>query len=209
VTSLARHERSLLAALAQQLGPDAPTLCGDWTVKELLAHLVIREGRPSSAAIFVPALEGWLDHATKHQLTRPHVDLVDDLRHGPPLWSPFRLPKVDAVGNLVELFVHHEDVRRAQPEWAPRDLSRARQDTLWRALGVAGRLLALRSSVPLTVARSDAGASTTLKRGRGAVVTGLPSEVLFFLYGRQDHADVEVTGDDTAVAKVRRADLGI
>lgn len=209
MTSFAHHERTLLAALAQQLGPDAPTLCGDWTTQELLAHLVIREGRPSSAAIFVPPLEGWLASATEHQLARPYVDLVDDVRHGPPLWSPFRLPKVDALGNLVEFFVHHEDVRRAQPGWAPRDLSRARQDTLWRALGVAGRLLALRSPVPLSVTRTDTGASTTLKRGRGAVVTGLPSEVLLFLYGRQDHADVEVTGDDTAVAQVRRADLGI
>jgi uncharacterized protein (TIGR03085 family) len=209
VTSFARHERTLLAAFAQQLGPDAPTLCGDWTVKELLAHLVIREGRPSSAAIFVPQLAGWLDRATRDQLARPHVDLVDDVRHGPPLWSPFRLPKVDALGNLVEYFVHHEDIRRAQPDWAPRDLSPARQDTLWRALGVAGRMLGLRSPVPLRVVRSDTGAEMTLKRGEGAVLTGLPSEVLLFLYGRQDHAHVEVTGNTAAVAQVRRADLGI
>ena len=38
---------------------------------------------------------------------------------------------------------------------------------------------------------------------------GVVVEVLLFLYGRQEHTDVEVTGDDTAVAKVRRANLGI
>jgi uncharacterized protein (TIGR03085 family) len=209
VTSFARHERTRLAALAQQLGPDAHTLCGDWTVKELLAHLVIREGRPAGVAVVLPPLHGWLERATRHQLARPFVDLVDDVRHGPPLWSPFSLPKADAVGNLMEFFVHHEDVRRAQPDWRPRDLPAERQDTLWSALAVAGRMLALRAPTPLVAERSDTGATMTLKRGQGVVLRGLPSEIALFLYGRQDHAEVEVDGDPTAVAKVRRADLGI
>ena len=209
MTSFAHHERTRLAALAQQLGPDAPTLCGDWMVKELLAHLVIREGRPAGIGIVVPPLSGWLEHATRRQLARPFVDLVVDVRHGPPLWSPFALPKVDAVGNLMEFFVHHEDVRRAQPDWQPRRLDPSRQDTLWSALGVAGRMLALRAPSPLVAERSDTGARMTLRPGRGVVLHGLPSEIALFLYGRQDHVEVEVGGDDAAVARVRRADLGI
>lgn len=209
MTSFARHERVCLAALAQQLGPEAPTLCGEWTVRELLAHLVIREGRPAGAAIVVPPLAGWLDRATDRQLARPFDDLVDDVRHGPPLWSPFALPKADAIGNLLEYFVHHEDIRRAQPDWRPRDLDRSRQDTLWRSLGVAGRLMAMRSPVPVSAERSDTGAGLTLRRGRGVTLRGLPSEIALFLYGRQRHAELEVLGDDTATARVRRADLGI
>ena len=42
MTSLARRERLALADLAEQLGPDAPTLCGDWSTRDLLAHLVVR-----------------------------------------------------------------------------------------------------------------------------------------------------------------------
>jgi hypothetical protein len=70
-------------------------------------------------------------------------------------------------------------------------------------------MLALRAPTPLVVERSDTGATMTLKRGNGVVLRGLPSEIALFLYGRQDHSQVEVDGDPTAVAKVRRADLGI
>ena len=46
MTSLARRERHALCDLALELGPDAPTLCGDWTTRDLLAHLLVREGSP-------------------------------------------------------------------------------------------------------------------------------------------------------------------
>ena len=40
-------------------GPDAPTLCGDWTVRDLLAHLLVRERSPLGAAgIQVASLAG-------------------------------------------------------------------------------------------------------------------------------------------------------
>ena len=45
--SLARRERHALCDLALTLGPDAPTLCGDWTVAELVAHLLVRETQPA------------------------------------------------------------------------------------------------------------------------------------------------------------------
>ena len=48
VTSLARTERAALADLLAQLGPDEPTLCGDWTTRDLAAHLAIRERRPDA-----------------------------------------------------------------------------------------------------------------------------------------------------------------
>ena len=53
--TLARRERHDLCDLALELGPDEPTLCGEWTTRELLAHLFVREHRPVSAAgILVP-----------------------------------------------------------------------------------------------------------------------------------------------------------
>ena len=45
MTSLAESERALFADLLAEVGPDAPTLCGDWTTRDLAAHLVVRERR--------------------------------------------------------------------------------------------------------------------------------------------------------------------
>ena len=39
----------------------------------------------------------------------------------PPLWSPVSNPaRSTRLVNTLEFFVHHEDVRRAQPGWQPR-----------------------------------------------------------------------------------------
>ena len=43
---LARRERAALCDLALVLGEDAPTLCGAWTAKDLVAHLLVRERSP-------------------------------------------------------------------------------------------------------------------------------------------------------------------
>ena len=47
--SLAQSERAELAATLRTVGPDAPTMCGDWDARDLAAHLVIRERRPDAA----------------------------------------------------------------------------------------------------------------------------------------------------------------
>ena len=119
MSSLAASERAHLSAAAQQVGPDAPTLCGEWTVRDLVVHLLVREGSPAALGIVVPPLGGLLDRATRRLAQEQFDDLVERLRHGPPVWSPFALPKVGAVLNQLEFFVHHEDIRRAQPRWRP------------------------------------------------------------------------------------------
>ena len=40
---LALDERAALCDTALAVGADAPTLAGDWTVKDLLCHLLVRE----------------------------------------------------------------------------------------------------------------------------------------------------------------------
>src|ERR671916_591983 len=47
---IADAERRDLAGLFLRLGPDEPTLCGDWSTRELAAHLVLRERRLVAAA---------------------------------------------------------------------------------------------------------------------------------------------------------------
>ncbi|WP_086830202.1 TIGR03085 family metal-binding protein, partial [Allokutzneria sp. NRRL B-24872] len=118
---LARDERSALSELFEKVGPDAPTLCGDWLTRDLAAHLVIRERRPDAAAgILVSALAGYTERVQKSYAAKPWRELVELVRTGPPTLSPFSLPGVDESANGAEFFVHHEDVRRGVPGWEPR-----------------------------------------------------------------------------------------
>jgi uncharacterized protein (TIGR03085 family) len=210
VTSIAAHERALLCALAQQLGPDAPTLCGGWTVKDLVVHLLLREGHPSAVAILVPGLGGVLDRATEKASAEDFSTLVKRLRHGPPVWSPFAVPKLGAALNLLEFFVHHEDVRRAQPDWEPRALPEGTEDGIWRPVRLLGRGTVRRAPVGVVLERSDTEERVTLKKGdRQVVVRGLPSELGLYVYGRQSRSRVERLGDAADVAALDGASLGL
>ena len=60
------------------------------------------------------------------------------VRNGPH--GPLRLPVLDGLANSAEFFVHHEDVLRAQEDWAPRELPAAQTATLWRTVRVMGRV---------------------------------------------------------------------
>ena len=60
MVSMSRSERAALCNAALDAGESAPTLCGDWTVKDLVIHLLVRERDPLGApGILVPQLE-WL-----------------------------------------------------------------------------------------------------------------------------------------------------
>ncbi len=53
-------------------------------------------------------------------------------------------------------------------------------------------------------------ASSTFKKGPDPVtVTGRPSELVLFFFGRAQLRDVAFDGDPDAVARLRGADLGI
>jgi uncharacterized protein (TIGR03085 family) len=205
---LARRERHELCDLALTVGEDAPTLSGDWTVKELVAHLLVRENRPWSAiGIVVPPLSGLTDRSMERMARGEFGVLVEKLRD--PGLTAFRLKPVEVAFNTLEYFIHHEDVRRAQPDWEPRSLSSADEDALWKVIRISGRMLARPVGVPLRIRRTDTGAHATLLRGDDPVVIGgLPSELALFLYGRDQVRDLSFEGPEDAVARVRDADLG-
>ena len=103
------------------VGPDAPTLCGGWTTRDLAAHLVVREGRlDATPGIMIPFLAGYTD---KVQRQVAAVDRLGRAAGQDRFWSahcysPFKI--LDPVANMGEMFIHHEDVRRAQTGWEPR-----------------------------------------------------------------------------------------
>ena len=200
----------LLCALAQQLGPDEPTLCEGWTVRDLVAHLLVREGSPAAIGITVPPLAGVTEAAMRREARHDFHAMVTRLRHGPPLWSPMRLPKIGPMLNTMEFFVHHEDIRRAQPDWEPRLLPPHVEEAVWRGAKLAGKGFTRSAPVAVTLQRSDTGAQARLSGGDGdVVVRGLPAELALFVYGRSGHARVDLDGDEQAVAALRETDLGI
>lgn len=143
--SFAQDERSALCALLDESGPDAPTLCDGWETRDLAAHLLLRERRPDAAiGVALPRirlLAGYAERVQRQINARPYREVVDMIRHGPPRLSLWAIPGADEQGNAVEYFVHHEDVRRAAPGNAPRELGAAADDLLWRRLRLARFLL--------------------------------------------------------------------
>jgi uncharacterized protein (TIGR03085 family) len=207
MTSFARAERARLCDLALECGPDAPTLCGEWTVRELVAHLVIREHSPLSAGIVVPPLAGITDKATARTARREFTDLVRKVRRAR---TPLALPGADQAFNTAEFFVHHEDIRRASPGWEPRELTEAEQDALWRIVRVSGKGLIRPAGVPVVAKRTDTGADAILRAGSDPVVlSGLPSELVLFVYGRDQTRDLTFDGPVKSVERLKNARLGI
>jgi uncharacterized protein (TIGR03085 family) len=209
MTNFAQVERRLLADLFMEVGPEQPTLCGDWTTRDLAAHLVIRERRPdASIGLVVRPLESRLDRIRHEKATQPWPELVDDVREGPPKWSPMRLEAVDRLVNTAEFFVHHEDVRRAGDDWEPRALDPALVDELWKTLSRTGRLLGRKAPCGIVLVDPTAR-QATLKKGEPAVtVSGPVGELVMFSFGRQAKSRVELKGPDELLESVRSAHLG-
>jgi uncharacterized protein (TIGR03085 family) len=207
--SRARVERHALADTARTVGPDAPTLCGDWNARELLAHLLVREHSPlGSAGIVLPPLAGLTGRAMRRTATEDFDVLVDRFRN--PRLTPVALKALDDLVNPVEFFVHHEDLRRAQPGWEPRKLTRHDHDVLWNMTRLMGRGLVASAKVPVRLERTDTHETATLRRGDEPVtVHGLPGELVLFLHGRDQTRGVDLTGPLDRIARLRGADRGV
>ena len=210
MTSFARSERAALADALAEVGPEAPTLCAGWTARDLAAHVVVRDRRPDAGpGIVVPLLSGWTDRVTRSTARIDFDELVRKVRDGAPFWSPTAFPPVDRAMNLVEMFVHTEDVRRARAGWRPRELDPALEDALWSRLVAGGPMLFRKARTGVLLRRED-GTTVTAKSGEPTVVLGgRPSELMLYAYGRKDHAQVEIEGTPEAMAAFEGTPLGI
>ena len=204
--SYSREERLALCALLDKTGPDAPTLCEGWTTGDLAAHLVLRERRPDAAAgVMGGPLAGYTARVQKRIRDRiPFADLVRMIRSGPPMLSYMSIPGMDERTNLVEFFVHHEDVRRGTPGWEPRQIGGGESDLLWQRLRLA-KFMLRHAPVGVELAREDTGADgrayrITAKNATPVVtVIGSPAELTMWVMGRRGAARVRFDGTDAAV----------
>src|SRR6476469_4354145 len=170
----AQRERHALVDTMRAVGPDAPTLCGDWTTRDLAAHLVVRERRlDATPGITISALAGYTAHV-QHQVSKSTDwdELLNKIASGPPLYSPFKI--LDPVANMGEMFIHHEDVRRAQTSWEPRPLDDATVKALGRGLSIMARLTLARAPARVSLRTPQGKDLVTLGRGRELTVTGEP-----------------------------------
>jgi len=133
------------------------------------------------------------------------------VRRGAPVWNPMAHPKVDEVTNLIEFFVHHEDARRAQPGWEPRELSPQLSGKLWSALKRSSRLMFRKAPTGIVlIAEGQGRHAARLPDEHGTVVLrGTPAELVLYAYGRKSVARVEFEGDADDIAALQKTALGI
>jgi uncharacterized protein (TIGR03085 family) len=193
----AAAERAALADTLTEIGPDAPTLCEGWASRHLAAHLVVRERRPlASLGNVVPFLAGRTERVQR-RLAETRVAageyprLVEEVRRG-PRWGPLRIARVDEAVNLVEFFVHHEDLRRTGTGWTVRDLPPGYTAALWGRVGTLARLNPTKEAGTVVLVAPGFGRVRRGREGREVTVTGAPPELLLWLFGRRSVAEVMV-----------------
>jgi len=214
----ARDERLALCALLDKTGPEAPTLCQGWTTRDLAAHLVAREHRPDAGAGLLGGPLAGHTRRVQHKIAErtPYPRLVEEIRNGPPRLSVFGLPGANERGNLVEYFVHHEDVRRGGPGWEPREIDKGLTELLWKRLAMAKFILRkvpvgvelARDDLPETEPGNSTGARVRITaRARTPVVTviGTPAELTMWTMGRKTAARVRFDGSEADVAALKGA----
>jgi uncharacterized protein (TIGR03085 family) len=209
--TFARDERAALCDLLDETGPGAPTLCEGWQTLDLAAHLVLRERRPDAAAgLMGGPLASHTERVRRSLIARiPYKQLVDEIRTGPPKASVFRIPGLDERLNMVEYFVHHEDVRRGADGWEPRDIGASLADGLWQRLRGA-RLVFRKAPVGVELVRDDLPADpgrqqvriTAKARAPVVTVTGSPAELTMWSMGRTTAARVRLDGSEPDVRRL-------
>lgn len=209
------HERAALVHALTQAGPDAPTLCEGWRTRHLAAHMILREHQPwTQAGANGGPLHDWSDSKLQDLAATAlapggYAALLARVEEPPAPWSPWSW--AGNLVNLVEYFVHTEDVRRGTWAAGPdgtgersRDLLPGVEDALWAQLRRAARLFYRSSPVGVVLVVPD-GPRLAVKAppARGpqdgrlpgtVVVTGPVGELVLHAFGRGLHAGVSLQG---------------
>ena len=200
-------ERAQLAEALLDVTPGAPTLCEGWQARHLAAHVVLRErSAVVGIGIAVPALSGRAEAAIAKLADQAategaYRDLVARVADSPARWHPASwLP--DAA-NVIEFFVHTEDVRRGAGPVPARELDPELVATLWSHLLRAGGMRLRKVPVGVVLVRDD-GIRHHLRSPRAdhgtVVVRGAVPELVLYLFGRGAAADVRLDGSTDDVA---------
>jgi uncharacterized protein (TIGR03085 family) len=160
------------------------------------------------AGIAVPALSSRAEAAIARLADQASTegayrDLVARVAASPERWHPASW--VGDAANVIEFFVHTEDVRRGAGPVPPRELDPGLVDALWTHLprAATGRLRGV--PVGIVLVRDD-GLRHHLRSPKPdygtVVVRGEVGELVLYLLGRGAAADVRVDGDPEDVAAI-------
>jgi uncharacterized protein (TIGR03085 family) len=207
-TEVLLEERQALCETLAAVGAEAPTLCEGWLTADLAAHLLAREKRPDAGpGILLPGPFARHTQRVMDQFkAKGYDEMIAELRHGPPAW--FRVGPM-ARPNVLENWIHHEDVRRANGQ-GPRPPDPDVDDLLWDSLRLSALIARRRLKHVGLVLRTAAGRERVVKDVQPRVtIVGEPGELVLFMSGRQEAAAVHLDGPPEAVALVLATKLGI
>ncbi len=199
-------ERCRIADLVDSLTPQqlaVPSLCGDWTVQEVAGHLLAAVVTPPAEFLTTVVRTGFRLHVANARLAarvaaRPAADLAAGLRANAA--NPSTPPIVGAPGQLTDLQVHGQDMRR--PLGLPHGL---RLDRLRESLTflVGGRAVGFAPKRRLAGLRFEA-TDLDWTYGTGPVLAG-PAEALMLAMTGRTVVIGELDGPGVAVLRDRLA----
>ncbi|NHB86006.1 maleylpyruvate isomerase family mycothiol-dependent enzyme [Tessaracoccus sp. HDW20] len=160
-----------------------------WRTQDLAAHLYVRERKlgalPGIGFERFAERTAAIQQEALHSMDYP--DLVREIRR--PGWI---MRPLDDLVNTSEMFIHHEDVLRANDR--SQKLTPKEQAKLWPMVTVMARRVQAKAGVQVRIGRSDTGDETQIGTGSRILhLRGLPSELLLHLTGRD--SDVEMIAD--------------
>ena len=165
-------------------GPGHPTLCEGWTAVDLAAHLVVRERRPSAGpGIVFAGRSRYTQRAMNRAIDRNGFEaLVERVSSGPPRL----LRSVDGPMNLIEYFIHHEDLRRGAEAVSQRADLEALDDALWAQPPRRFKMMTRKLRDVDLILRDPGRGDLHIGGGdRSAIIAGPASEIVLYLFGRR------------------------
>ncbi|MEV4350683.1 maleylpyruvate isomerase family mycothiol-dependent enzyme [Actinoplanes sp. NPDC049596] len=180
-------ERRRTADLLESLTPAqlaVRSLCGEWTVREVAAHLLAAVEAPRGATLSAMMRSGFRVHRANALLAQsigrlPVEEIAGGLRRNAE--NEFKAPIVGYPGQLTDLLVHGQDIRRplGLPHGLPLDSLRIALDFL-----TTGRPVGFTKKSWLTGLRFTAG-DLDWSFGDGPLVTGPAEALMMAMTGRR------------------------
>ena len=180
-------ERRRVADLVDSLTPEqleTPSLCGEWTVKQVAGHLLAAISKPPTPVLPLLIRSGLNIHKANSRLAllmaeRSPAELAQGLRKNAD--NPFRPPIVGYPGQLTDLQVHGQDMRRplGLPHGLQLERLRASLDFL-----VGGRAVGFTPKRRLAGLRFEASDLDWFS-GVGALVAGPAEALMLAMTGRK------------------------
>jgi uncharacterized protein (TIGR03083 family) len=184
-------ERTSLAGDLDELTTaqwETQSLCGEWTVRQLVGHLVVVHTTSiPKFAIEMAKARGSFDRANstlaKREGERPATELAADLRRH--AGSRFKPPGFGSDASLTDILIHGRDIR------IPLELPEHRANEPWRyALDLlvsskGARAFGPKGRPPLRLVATD----LEWQHGEGDEVTGEAADLALALSGRTARLD--------------------